>query len=56
MILKNSIYKLTFAAMISMMAMNAGEASAQGKASKTHTETFPVVAARRETRPSHWKT
>ena len=48
MILKNSIYKLTFAAMISMMAMNAGEASAQGEASKTHTETFPVVAAQKE--------
>ena len=47
MILKNSIYTLTFAAMISMMAMNAGEASAQGKASKTHTETFPVVAAQK---------
>ena len=30
-----------------MMAMNAGEASAQGKASKTHTETFPVVAAQK---------
>ena len=33
--------------MISMMAMNAGEAAAQGKASKTHTETFPVVAAQK---------
>lgn len=30
-----------------MMAMNVGEASAQGKASKTHTETFPVVAAQK---------
>ena len=33
--------------MISMMAMNASEASAQGKASKTQTETFPVVAAQK---------
>ena len=33
--------------MISMMAMNASEASAQGKVSKTHTETFPVVAAQK---------
>ena len=30
-----------------MMAMNASEASAQSKASKTHTETFPVVAAQK---------
>ena len=30
-----------------MMAMNASEASAQGKASKTQTETFPVVAAQK---------
>ena len=33
--------------MISMMAMNAGEAAAQGEASKPHTETFPVVAAQK---------
>ena len=45
MILKNSIYKLTFAAMISTMAMNAGEASAQGEASKTEVE---IIKERKE--------
>lgn len=42
--LKNSIYKLSFAAMI-MMAMNATDLQAQG-----------VVMLRKARKPLHWKT
>ena len=45
--LKNSIYNISFAAMISMMTLNASEAFAQGGKSSANKETFPVVAAQK---------
>ena len=44
---KNSIYKLSFAAMISMMTMNAGEAMAQNSQAAAGKQTLPVVAAQK---------
>ena len=45
--LKNSIYQLSFAAMISMMTLSTSEVLAQGSKGSTDKETFPMVAAQK---------